>query len=83
MGCFIGINLDKSFKIVHESNMTKVCNNEQLAKNTVKWYLDNDDRYKSPSYRKNDYGYIVYNKDTGKILKSIQYVPADFEILLT
>jgi len=83
MGCFIGINLDESFKIVHDSNMTKVCNNEQLAKDTVNWYLDNDDRYKSPSYRKNEYGYVVYNKDTGKILKSIHYVPADFELLLT
>ena len=32
MGTYIGINLDESFKIVHDSNMSKVCESEELAK---------------------------------------------------
>jgi len=80
-GSIIGINLDKSFDIVHKSNMTKVCDSEQLAKDTVNWYLNNDKRYKTPSYKKNSFGYIVFNKDSGKILKSINYIPANFSSL--
>ena len=78
MGAYIGINLDESFRIVHDSNMSKVCNTEELAKETVKWYLENDDRYKTPSYRESEYGWVVYNKNSGKILKSINYIPTNF-----
>ena len=81
-GSIIGINLDKSFDIVHKSNMTKVCDTEQLAKDTVSWYLSNDKRYTTPSFKTNSFGYIVFNKDSGKILKSINYIPADFTSLL-
>jgi len=82
MGSYIGINLDESFRIVHDSNMSKVCDSEELAQETVAWYLANDDRYKTPAYRESEYGWIVYNEDTGKILKSIKYIPADFVALL-
>lgn len=81
-GSIIGINLDKSFDIVHKSNMTKVCDTEKLAKETVDWYLKNDDRYKTPTYKRNTFGYIIFNKDSGKILKSRNYIPADFSSLL-
>jgi len=62
--------------------MSKVCPNETLAKETVVWYLANDGRYKTPSYRESEYGWVVFNKDTGKILKSIKYTPADFASLI-
>ena len=81
-GAFIGVNLDESFRIVHDSNMSKVCETEELAKETVAWYLANDNRYNSPNYRESEYGWVVYNEDTGKILKSIKYTPADFAPLL-
>ena len=45
-------------------------------------YLANDNRYNSPNYRESEYGWVVYNEDTGKILKSIKYTPADFAPLL-
>lgn len=83
MGIIIGVDLDESFDIVHSSNMTKICTNEQDAKKTVEWYLKNDNRYTTPSYKKNEYGYIIYNQDTGKILKSIYYTPANFDRLIT
>ena len=81
-GILIDIDLDASFDIVHKSNMTKICETEELAKETVEWYKNNDSRYKTPDYFKNEYGYVIQNKDTGKVLKSIKYTPADFSSLL-
>lgn len=84
LGLVYNINLDTSFTIVHESNMSKLCNTEELAKETVENYKKNDNRYDSPNYRKSDLGdyYVVYNESTGKILKSIKYIPACFDDML-
>lgn len=81
IGVTLNIDLDKSFNIVHDSNMSKLCKTETEAKNTVTNYSNNDKRYDSPTYRKSDLGdyYIVYNKSTNKILKSINYTPANFD----
>lgn len=79
-----GVNADTAFDIVQESNMSKICKTEEEAKNTVKWYLLNEkDRYDSPDYKlsKNGKDYIVYNKNTKKILKNINYKPANFRDL--
>ena len=83
-GVSFGIDLNKSFDIVHESNMSKSCKTEEEAQQTVKWYKNNDTPYDSPDYRKSDDGkyWVVYNKSTGKILKSINYTPANFEKML-
>ena len=41
---FLGIpwthpnRLDRSFEIVHSSNMSKVCENMEIANQTVEWY---------------------------------------------
>jgi len=40
MGAEFGIDLDKSFDIVHKSNMTKFCNTEEEAQKTVEWYKE-------------------------------------------
>jgi predicted HAD superfamily Cof-like phosphohydrolase len=78
----LNINIVHFFDIVHKSNMTKICDNEQDAKDTVKWYELNELRYKEPSYRKINYNdkdyYVIYDMDTKKILKSIKYLPAKF-----
>lgn len=81
-GIHIGIDLDKSFEIVHNSNMTKICDTEELAIETVQNYKNNDNRYDTPNYKKNNFGYVIYNESTGKILKSIKYTPANFDSLL-
>ena len=81
-GIHIGCDLDASFTIVHDSNMTKICETEELAKETVQNYKDNDDRYDSPSYKQNEFGYVIFNESTGKILKSMKYTPANFDSLL-
>jgi predicted HAD superfamily Cof-like phosphohydrolase len=83
LGIFLGIDLDRSFDIVHRSNMSKLCVSEEEATETVDHYKLNDKRYKNPDYRKsdNDNYWVVFNRDTGKILKSINYTPADFREL--
>ena len=81
MGRAIGVDLDKAFKLVHKSNMSKLCKNEDDAKQTVEWYkqkfVSGEQPYDSPSYRKSPNGkyWVVYNKSTSKILKSIKYKP--------
>jgi predicted HAD superfamily Cof-like phosphohydrolase len=81
IGILLGIDLNSTFSIVHESNMSKLCKTEQEAIDTVEWYKINEKRYDSPEYRKSDFDnyYVVFNKSTGKILKSINYTPAKFD----
>ena len=77
-----GINADEAFKLVHDSNMSKLCNSEQEAIETVEFYK-RDGRYDSPTYRLSpdrNY-YVVYNQSTSKILKSINYKPVSFDSL--
>lgn len=78
------VDINKAFKIVHDSNMSKLCKTEEIAQATVQWYKDNNTVYDSPAYRKSDLGdyYVVFNKSTGKILKSVDYTPADFSCML-
>jgi len=84
----LGVDLDKAFALVHESNMSKICKTEQEAKDTVIHYLEKinrgDKTYDSPCYRQDkDTGlYIVFNLSTGKVLKSIHYQPVDLTPLL-
>ena len=86
MGASLGINLDEAFDIVHASNMSKVCKDEDEAQKTVAYYLDNVKTlgYDTPCYRKTADGkyYVVYNKNTGKVLKSINYTPAKLSDLV-
>lgn len=82
MGYGINVNLDEAFKIVHESNMSKMCLTEEVAIQTVEWYKQNEPRYTTPTYRLNSAGnYVVYDEKTRKILKSIYYKPADLNYL--
>lgn len=77
--CF-GVDLDEAYQIVHSSNMTKICKSEDEAIKTVEWYLAHKaDIYPEPTYKQSDDGkyWIVYNKTSGKVLKSINYLPAD------
>ena len=83
-GVSLGIDLDKAFRLVHESNMSKLCKSEEEAVKTVKWYLENQSVYDSPAYRvcvTNPNLWVVYNKSSGKILKSINYAPVNLGYL--
>jgi negative regulator of replication initiation len=80
-------NLDYTFDMVHQSNMSKLAETEELAKETVNWYLENEKRYDSPAYRlspvkiNNEPRWVIYNLNSGKALKSIHYKAVDFKLL--
>jgi predicted HAD superfamily Cof-like phosphohydrolase len=78
-----GVDADKAFDIVQKSNMSKLCRTKEEAIETVKTY-ESDTRYDSPDFRLSDNGkdYVVFNRNTKKILKSIAYTPADFSSLI-
>ena len=82
------LDLNKAIDLVHKSNMSKVCLSEKEAIQTVEWYkkeyANGNHKYDSPAYRKasDDKYWIVYNKSTGKILKSINYKPVNFDSML-
>lgn len=83
----IGIDADKAFDLVHKSNMTKICNTEKEAIETVEWYKENEARYDSPTYsvkvlKDGSKKYIVYNASTKKKLKSINYKPVEFNTIM-
>lgn len=77
-----GVNADEAFDLIHISNMSKLCKTEQEAIETVEFYIK-DGRYDSPNYKLSSDGkyYIVYNKSTKKVLKSINYHPVKFDSL--
>ncbi len=84
MGASLGLDLDQAFDIVHQSNMSKVCKDEDEAKATVAYYEANRDKlgYDSPAYRQSPdgNGFVVFNQNTMKVLKSVNYTPAKFYI---
>lgn len=84
-GSAFGIDLDEAFRLVHDSNMTKACETEEEAYETVEWYLKNmKDTYDSPEARISPCGsyWIVVNSSSGKILKSIKYQPVNLKPLV-
>ncbi len=82
IGNQLNLDIEKLFKIVHDSNMSKVCQDENTAVKTVQWYKTNETRYISPAYKKINLGskdyWIVYDESTKKILKSIDWIEVKF-----
>jgi predicted HAD superfamily Cof-like phosphohydrolase len=79
-----GINVDRDFAIVHDSNMSKLCCSEMEAAATVADYqakfAAGSSPYDSPYYYylPNLEKWIVKNRNTGKALKNINYRKVDF-----
>ena len=79
-----GIDADRDFAIVHDSNMSKLCRSEEEAAATVADYqakfaagsspYDSPYYYYLPKLEK----WIVKNRSTGKALKNINYRKVDF-----
>jgi len=85
MSARLGINMDKVFNMVHDNNMTKFCETEEEAQQSVQKYLnDPNSEFKTPAYRKaaNNIHWVVYNESTRKVLKSLNYEPVDLTFLL-
>jgi len=80
-----GFDADADFATIHNSNMSKLCKTEEEAQQTVAKYeqdfKDGKTTYDTPYYYLNEKTgfWIVKNKSTGKVLKSINYTPVKFE----
>jgi SAM-dependent methyltransferase len=71
---------DNAFDIVHKSNMSKSCVSEEEADLTIQHYLDNPNLgYDTPDKRIVGDRWVIFNKSTGKILKNINYTPANLK----
>lgn len=79
----LGYNADEVYDKIHKSNMSKFCMSEDEAQQTVAKYHDEYKAgispYATPAYRqsKDKTRWIVYNQDTGKILKNMNYKAVD------
>ena len=75
VGYFCHFDIDKLFTEIHRSNMSKLCNSEREAIDTVNWYASNNKQYTSPSYFQaiDEKHWIVFDKSSDKRLKSIKY----------
>ena len=57
MAVSMGIDLHQAFKIIHESNMSKLCKTEEQAIRSVQYYKEEKaDVYPTPAYRKSKDG---------------------------
>lgn len=80
-GHVFGLNLDEGFDIVHKSNMTKACTTIDEAEASILNIKENFPVYKNPKYKLSSDGkyYIIYDENTGKILKSKYYTEAKLD----
>lgn len=68
------------FAEVQRSNMSKVCDTREVAEETVRYYREERDTEGHIVER--DGKYLVYRMDDKKVLKSVNYSPADLKNLL-
>lgn len=75
----LGNKFSELFNEVQRSNMSKACETQQEAEDTVDFYENQGtDAYIEPS----DGKYLIYRKSDNKTLKSINYSPADLKKIL-
>jgi predicted HAD superfamily Cof-like phosphohydrolase len=80
-GAILEFGLGEKFKALFEevqrSNMSKACNSEDEARETIQHYKQKDDT--DCYYREEAGKWLIYRKSDNKTLKSIRYSPADLE----
>ncbi len=83
-GAILEFGMAEKFKVLFEevqrSNMSKACENEREAQETVKFYKEKKDT--DAYYEERDGKFLVYRKGDKKTLKSIYYSPADIKGIL-
>lgn len=83
-GAILEFGLGEKFKAlfdeVQRSNMSKVCQSEAEAKETVEFYKKKDGT--ECYYKAEDGKWLVYRTSDNKTIKSIRYSPADLEPIL-
>ena len=76
----LGDKFKSLFDEVQRSNMSKTCRNKEVALATQKHYLDKDGT--TSEVMTKDDCLIVYRKSDGKVLKSVEYSPANLKTLM-
>ena len=73
----LGDKFQQIFDEVQRSNMSKTCKNKEEALATQKFYEDNRDMNSEIIERNGEF--LVYRVNDGKVLKSVNYSPADIK----
>jgi len=76
----LGNKFKKLFDEVQRSNMSKTCKSREEAEATVKKYFDKDGT-QSQIVEKGEL-FLVYRKSDNKVLKSVNYSPADLKTIV-
>lgn len=71
--------INSAFNEVHRSNMSKVCKTKEEVDYNVKVYEEKGIKL---SYEVNDYGYVLKNAETNKVIKPLHYSPANLKQFL-
>ena len=76
----LGEKFKDLFDEVQRSNMSKSCKTEEEAELTVRHYQENEDT--KCYYKKVGEKYLIYRESDNKTLKSINYSPANLNLIL-
>ncbi|MFY7826000.1 MAG: hypothetical protein ACOVQ4_02685 [Flectobacillus sp.] len=76
----LGDKFVELFNEVQRSNMSKACQSLEEAEATVKFYLEKDGT--EAFIEQDGQQYLVYRKSDNKVLKSINYSPANLEAII-
>jgi len=76
----LGEKFKSLFEEVQRSNMSKACNSEAEANQTVQFYKDKDGT--ECYHKKEGDKWLIYRKADNKTIKSINYSPANLDKIL-
>lgn len=76
----LGEKFVEIFNEVHRSNMSKACEDEKQAEETVKYYQE--EKGEEALYEKSGEKYNVYRKSDNKVLKNKYYSPANLKSIV-
>ncbi len=68
------------FEEVQRSNMSKACDTEEEARQTVAYYKEQRDT--ACYYKQVDGKYLIFREEDNKTIKSVNYSPADLKSIL-
>lgn len=80
MGCLMNnnnINMNLAFDLVHDNNLSKLCKTESEALATKEDFFKKGELNVDYRLAVDNKHFVVYNKNTNKILKSINYKSVD------
>jgi predicted HAD superfamily Cof-like phosphohydrolase len=76
----LGDKFVELFNEVQRSNMSKACNSELEAQETIEHYKQKDGT--RGYYKENNGKWLVYREEDDKVLKSVGYSPADLKTII-